>query len=85
MDGDHTGSSQFTEFFLIVDAAKDTKTALMEPKELAEASTKSLGTGHPGVFMLFPNNKPGEPKLVSRPRNRWIGSISRISERFSRR
>jgi hypothetical protein len=73
MDGDHTGSSQFTEFFLILSADKDTKTDLLEPKELAEASMKSIGTGHPGVFMLFPNNKPAaEPKLVSKENNHWV-------------
>jgi hypothetical protein len=72
MDGDHTGSSQFTEFFLIIGAAKDTKTALLEPKELAEASMKSIGTGHPGVFMLFPNGKPGAPQLVSKENQHWV-------------
>jgi hypothetical protein len=72
MDGDHTGSSQFTEFFLILSAAKDTKPALMEPKELAEASMKSIGTGHPGVFMLFPNSKPGAPQLVSKENSHWV-------------
>jgi hypothetical protein len=72
MDGDHTGSSQFTEFFLILSAAKDTKPALMEPKEMAEASMKTIGTGHPGVFMLFPNNKPGAPQLVSKDNNHWV-------------
>jgi hypothetical protein len=72
MDGDHTGSSQFTEFFLILSAAKDTKPALMDPKELAEASMKSIGTGHPGVFMLFPNSKPGAPQLVSKENSHWV-------------
>ena len=73
MDGDHTGSSQYTEFFLILSAEKDTKTNLLEPKELAEMSMKSIGTGHPGVFMLFPNNKPAAgPKLESKENNHWI-------------
>jgi hypothetical protein len=72
MDGDHTGSSQFSEFFLILSAAKDTKPALMEPKELAEASMKSIGTGHPGVLMLFPNSKPGAPQLVNKENNHWV-------------
>jgi len=72
MDGDHTGSSQFTEFFLILSAAKDTKTDLMEPKEMFETSMKSIGTGHPGVFMLFPNNKPGASQLVSKENNHMV-------------
>ena len=72
MDGDHTGSSQYTEFFVILSAAKDTKPALMEPKEMIETSMKSIGTGHPGVFMLFPNSKPGAPQLVSKENSHWV-------------
>jgi hypothetical protein len=77
MDGDHTGASQFTEFALIVDAAKDQKPALMEPKDMIEASQKSIGTGHPGVFMLFPNNMPAAaPQLVSKESNHWVLNAS---------
>jgi hypothetical protein len=76
MDGDHTGASQFTEFVLIVDAAKDTKPALMDPKDMIEVSQKSIGTGHPGVFMLFPNNKPAAaPQLVSKEGNHWVLNV----------
>jgi hypothetical protein len=64
-DGDHAGSSKFTEFLVALDAAKDTKADLMEPKEMIEASQKSINTGHPGVFMLFPVAKPPtQPKLI---------------------
>ncbi|HMF20345.1 MAG TPA: hypothetical protein VKE98_24260 [Gemmataceae bacterium] len=72
MDGDHTGSSMFTEFFVLLSAAKDTKTDLMEPKEMVETSMKSIGTGHPAVFMLFPNSKPGAPQLVSKENQHWV-------------
>ena len=65
------GCSISTEL-LILSAAKDTKPALMDPKEMAEASMKTIGTGHPGVFMLFPNSKPGAAQLVSKENNHWV-------------
>jgi len=73
MDGDHTGSSDFQDFLVILDAAKDTKTELMDPKHMVETSAKSIGTGHPAVFMLFPNSKPGAaPALAAMPKNHWV-------------
>jgi hypothetical protein len=72
-DGDHTGVSQFTEFLLLIAAGKDTRPDLMEPKDMIEASTKTMGTSHPGVLMLFPNNMPaGAPQLVSKENNHWV-------------
>jgi hypothetical protein len=72
-DGDHAGSSQFTEFLVATAAAKDTKPELMEPKEMAEVSAKSIGTGHPGVFMLFPNDKPApNPQLAAKENTHWV-------------
>jgi len=73
MDGDHTGASDYQEFLLVLDAAKDTKPDLMEPKHMIETSAKSISTGHPGVFMLFPNSKPGAaPTLAAMPKNHWV-------------
>jgi hypothetical protein len=73
MDGDHTGSSDFQDFLLVVDAAKDVSTDLMDAKHMIETSAKSIGTGHPGVFMLFPNSKPGPtPTLAAMPKNHWV-------------
>ena len=72
-DGDHTGASQFTEFLVVLDAAKDTKPNLMEPKEMIELSQKSISTGHPGVFMLFPNEKPAaQPQLAAKENAHWV-------------
>ena len=73
MDGDHTGSSEFQDFLLVLDAAKDTKPDLMDAKHMIETSAKSIGTGHPGVFMLFPTEKPGAaPTLAAMPKNHWV-------------
>jgi hypothetical protein len=73
-DGKHTlEHSEFQEFLLVTAAKADTRTALMEPKDLREISGESIGSGHPGVFMLWPNTKPGtEPSLAARPKNHWV-------------
>ena len=72
-DGDHQGSSMHKEFLVVVDPAKDTKPDLMDYKELVEMSMKTISTGHPGVFMLFPNPKPGPaPKLEAKEMNHWV-------------
>jgi hypothetical protein len=73
MDGDHTGSSDYQDFVLLLDAAKDTKADLLDVKHMIETSAKSIGTGHPAVFMLFPNSKPGAaPALAAMPKNHWV-------------
>ena len=34
---------------------------------------KTISTGHPGVFMLFPVAKPGPmPKLEAKEMNHWV-------------
>jgi hypothetical protein len=73
MDGDHMGTSPYPDFVLVVNAATDKNAEPMEPKELQEKSIKTMGTSHPGVLLLFPNNKPGaEPQLVSQPNNHLV-------------
>jgi hypothetical protein len=74
-DGDHSGKSEFTEFLVLSAAARDQKPDLMAPKSLQEMSGKTLNTGHPGVFMLFPNSKPGKPVIESRPRDHWVVNV----------
>lgn len=66
-DGDHSGTSDSQDFVVLLKADKDTKPDTMEPKVLIEHSMKSIETGHPGVFMLFPNSKPaGAAQLAKR-------------------
>jgi len=73
-DGDHAGTSPHPDFCLVVSADKDDKPDLMEPKSLHDLSAKSLGMGsHPGVFLLFPNNKPKpKPELVDHGMGHWV-------------
>ena len=73
-DGKHTADvSEFQDFVLVTGAKSDTRTDLIEPKALHEISGDSIGSGHPGVFMLWPNTKPAkEPELAARPKNHWV-------------
>jgi hypothetical protein len=72
-DGDHQGSSDFTEFLLAISAEKDRSPDLLDSKALQEASQKSIKTGHPAVFMLFPASKPGAaPEIQAKPRNHQV-------------
>ena len=57
MDGDHMGTAPYPEFALVVDAREDKNADTMEPKALQELSAKTIGTSHPGVLLLFPNDK----------------------------
>lgn len=73
-DGKHTADiSDFQEFVLVTGAKADTKPGLVDAKMLIENSGDSIGAGHPGVFMLWPNSKPGkEPDIAARPKNHWV-------------
>jgi hypothetical protein len=70
MDGDHQGTAPYTDFCLLIPAAKDEKPATMEIKALHELSAHAPGGTHPGVMLLFPNDKPeDQPKLSGKPNN----------------
>lgn len=74
MDGDHMGTAPYAEFCLLVPAAREESPEPMkEPKMLHERSTRSTGTSHPAVLLLFPNAKPEEqPKLQDKGNNHWV-------------
>jgi hypothetical protein len=77
MDGDHMGTAPYTEFCLLLPANLDEKPDLIETKELREMSAKSVGTSHPGVLLLFPNEKPSKtPLLVSKGNNTWVLTLA---------
>ena len=72
-DGDHMGTAPHTEFCLLVAAGKDEKPAMMESKALYDASAKSIGGGHPAVFLLFPTAKPAsKPELADQGMGHWV-------------
>ncbi len=72
-DGDHMGTAPYTEFCLLAPAKLDTKPDTMESKDLRELSAKAIGGSHPGVLLLFPNEKPEEPPtLVDKGNGTWV-------------
>ncbi|HYV34124.1 MAG TPA: hypothetical protein VE988_00385 [Gemmataceae bacterium] len=75
-DGDHAGKSQYTDFVVLCAAARDKGPEAMSHKSMVELSAKSINSGHPGVFMLFPNEKPGKTALESRPRDHWVLNVA---------
>jgi hypothetical protein len=72
-DGDHMGTAPYQEFCLLVSADRDRKPDLLPVKDLQELSTKSIGTSHPAVLLLFPNEKPKDmPQLVGKDNDHWV-------------
>jgi hypothetical protein len=72
MDGDHMGTAPNPEFCLLVPAGADEKPGTMDVKELHELSNKAPGGSHPGVLLLFANEKPEDtPKLVDKGNGHW--------------
>jgi hypothetical protein len=71
-DGDHMGTAPYPEFFLLSAASEDKSAGTMEPKALQEMSIKSMGTSHPGVLLLFPNNQPGQPPELADMANNHV-------------
>ncbi len=71
-DGDHMGASDYQDFLVVLDAANHTSADLMDPKHMTETSAKSIATGHPGVFMLFPTKPGASPALAAMPKDHWV-------------
>jgi len=75
-NGDHQGTAPYNEFCLLSPAAKDTSPDTMEAKELNELSANAPGGSHPGVMLLYPNNKPEEqPAVAAKPGNVWVLNV----------
>jgi hypothetical protein len=73
LDGDHAGSSQYTEFVLLLKAGDDAEPKLLGMEEFYEKSMAAAGTTHPAVLMLFPNPQPAaEPKLADKGNNHLV-------------
>lgn len=73
MDGDHAGSSDSQEFLVVIGAKADKRPSALDSKMMIKASADSIGTGHPAVFMLFPNSKPAaKPELAAKPKSHYV-------------
>ena len=76
MNGDHMGTAPFPEFCLISPAADDKKPDPMDPKDLYELSAKAPMASHPGIMLLFPNDKPQDkPELASKEMDTWVLNV----------
>ena len=73
-DGKHTADiSEYPDFLLLVGPKEDTQPGPIDPMKLTEIGGDSIGSSHPGVFMLAPNPQPtATPELASRPRSQWV-------------
>jgi hypothetical protein len=72
-DGDHMGTAPHPEFCLLVAAGKDQKPDAMDPKDLHSLSASSMGGNHPGVLLLFPNEKPTpQLKMADEGMGHWV-------------
>ena len=51
----------------------DTKPDLLKEKDLIDSSMKTIETGHPATFMLWPNNKPAAtPGITAEEKGHWV-------------
>jgi hypothetical protein len=76
MNGDHMGTAPFPEFCLLSPASEDKKPDPMDPKDLYELSAKAPMASHPGVMLLFPNDKPQDkPELASKEMDTWVLNV----------
>ena len=68
-DGNHSGSSEFGYFGVLVPAKLDTKPdAIKDYKELMKASSKETSTDHPMVLSLRPvTSNEGAPLTLNTP------------------
>lgn len=63
-DGDHMGTAPHPEFALLVPAHRDAKPDAIEAKHLHEQSARATTGSHPGILLLFPNEKPQDMPAV---------------------
>jgi hypothetical protein len=76
VDGDHMGTAPYPEFLLLLPAKLDRSLHSLETKELQEESAKAIGRSHPGVLLLYPNDKPeATPALVDKGMDTWVLNI----------
>jgi hypothetical protein len=68
-DGDHSGSTDYTYFIVLVPAALDQKPgALTTYKAVVKASAKDTSTGHPRVMSLRPaSSDAGDQPQIKEP------------------
>jgi hypothetical protein len=73
-NGDHTGSTDFIDFALLLSAKNDqtVKGHYMTPVEMHKQSIADKGTDHPIVFALLPPKAATQPNLTKNEKEHWV-------------
>jgi hypothetical protein len=73
MDGDHMGTAPYSDFALLSPAGEDTKSDLLDVKDLYELSGKASPRKHPACMLLFPTKVPAEtPVIEEKPKEHVV-------------
>lgn len=79
MDGDHMGTAPSNEFVILVPAAVDKGEETFKPEMLHKLGTRTSGTGHPAVWLLFPvgNKELNKAPAVSKKEGgHWVLTVT---------
>ena len=69
-NGDHTGSTDFIDFALLLNAKNDRTYAT--PQDMMKQSIADKGADHPIVFALMPPKAATQPSLSKNEKDFWI-------------
>jgi hypothetical protein len=73
VDGSHVGTSPTRDFLLLLPAAKDRSSAVLDYKMLTGISKEAAGTEHPAIFSLQPPTEGGDAPAIREDAEReWV-------------
>jgi len=73
-NGDHTGTTEFIDFAVLLSAKGDRTVQgnYPTPKEMHKQSIDDKGADHPIVFALLPPKAASQPNLMKNDKDRWV-------------
>ena len=73
-NGDHTGSTDFIDFALLLNAKGDQtlKGTYATPMDMMKQSIADKGGDHPIVFALLPPKSSTQPSLTKNAKEHWV-------------
>ena len=76
-NGDHTGSTDFIDFAVLLSAKGDrtVRAAYTTPQEMHKQSIADKEGEHPIVFALLPPKSASQPSLVKNAKEHWVLDI----------
>jgi len=76
-DGNHVGTSDTRDFFLLLKADEDKMPALLKKEDLFKLSAAAAGTAHPCMLsLLTPEGTTGEPASLEHNEERELWSVA---------